>query len=67
MRFPTQRRRGSPEGWQGENPKLRGAEATEIKTFVENETESARSVLYFIPQKIRKRFVDVNIKIIISH
>lgn len=21
MRFPTRRRRGSPEGWQGENPK----------------------------------------------
>lgn len=47
-----------PRGVARRKPKVRGTEATEIKTFVENETERARSVLYFIPQKIRKRCVD---------
>eukprot|EP00069_Balaena_mysticetus_P007522 bmy_19319T0 len=38
---PAQRR-GSQDWGQGENPKLRGAEATEIKTLVENERERGR-------------------------
>lgn len=50
---PAQRR-GSWDWVQGENPKLQGAEAIEIKTLVENEKEGERdserepTALYFI-------------------
>ena len=55
---PAQRR-GSQDWGQGENPKLKGVEATEIKTLVENEKEGERDsererthcpVLYYLDE-----------------